>query len=252
MQRTNSFRRPSAGELDETVPNPGTEERDTLLSRSIPGSGSQTPDLEAGGRSARNGNGNGNGNGSSLLPSFVRGGSNNTTKKNGKKRRDSNEIFLDPRRAGGGGSGGGGLDGGYRRSEREHQQQRRLCTLITLLFIPLTLVLLLFTGTLHIRIPFLKDPHNHNPHPPTSGNGDGRQKVPIPISNNNGTFTLPPPTNKPRNEAFWTQGEKGVVASEDAKCSEMGVQILERGGNAVVSLVDLEMALDNDVYAISG
>jgi hypothetical protein len=31
----------------------------------------------------------------------------------------------------------------------------------------------------------------------------------------------------------------------------MGVQILERGGNAVVSLVDLEMALNNDVYAIS-
>lgn len=246
MQRTNSFRRPSAGELDETIPNPGTEERDTLLSRSNPGSGSQTPDLEAGGRSSRNGNGNGNG--SSLLPSFVRGGSNNTAKKNGKKRRDSNEIFLDPRRAGG--SGGGGSGGGYRRSEREHQQQRRLCTLITLLFIPLTLILLLFTGTLHIRIPFLKDPHNHNP--PTSGNGDGRQKVPIPISNNNGTFTLPPPTNKPRNEAFWTQGEKGVVASEDAKCSEMGVQILERGGNAVVSVIDLETAYDDDADAIPG
>jgi hypothetical protein len=245
MQRTNSFRRPSAGELDETIPNPGTEERDTLLSRSNPGSGSQTPDLEAGGRSARNGNGNG----SSLLPSFVRGGTTNTAKKNGKKRRDSNEIFLDPRRAGG--TGGGGLGGGYRRSEREQQQQRRLCTLITLLFIPLTLVLLLFTGTLHIRIPFLKDPHNHNPHPPTSGNGDGRQKVPIPISNNNGTFTLPPPTNKPRNEAFWTQGEKGVVASEDAKCSEMGVQILERGGNAVVSLVDREAAILHGIYAIS-
>ena len=196
MQRTNSFRRDAEGERE---PNAGTEERDTLLSRSA------TPDLEAAGRSSRKG---------SLLPSFARGG----TRANGKKRRDSNEnIFLDTRR-------------GSARTERE--QQRRLCIAITLIIIPLTFVFLLFTHTFHI--PWIHDRSDDTPpttNPPGS-HGDGPQHVPIPIK---GPFKLPPPTDVPRNDAFWTEGEKGVVASEDETCSKMGVDILKAGGNAVVS-----------------
>jgi hypothetical protein len=189
-------------------PNLATEERDTLLSRSV------TPDLEAAGSSSRSGTGSGNGR--SFLPNFTTRGS------NGKKRRNSNDhVLFDPRR----GNGGERLS----TSRIERDQQRRLCILVTVLIFPLTFILLLMTHTFHI--PWIHDRSSDLPpstDPPGKG-GDGPQHVPIPIGG------LPPPTNVPRNDAFWTQGEGGIVASEDETCSRMGVDILKAGGNAVVS-----------------
>ena len=210
MQRTNSNRSPDR--FRDREPNSGTEERDTLLSRTA------TPDLEGGvGSSSRSGNGNGR----SFLPTFATRGS------SGKKRRDSNDghVFLDPR-------GTNKRSRGSANSRLEREQQRRLCILVTVLLFPLTFVLLLITHTFHI--PWIHDSSSDLPpstNPPGKG-GDGPQHVPIPIS---GPFKLPPPTNVPRNDAFWTQGEGGLVASEDETCSRMGVDILKAGGNAVVS-----------------
>lgn len=67
--------------------------------------------------------------------------------------------------------------------------------------------------------------------PSTSPEDPNGPHVVVPIS----PINLPPPTGLPRNDAYLVEAQNGAVASEDITCSDMGVEVLRKGGNAVVS-----------------
>lgn len=150
-----------------------------------------------------------------LLPSPTTASS--STVRNGKKkatRRNSNSN----------GKTGGGRSGHHRRHPTVQQYTSRLCIAGTTGIIVIT-----FLFYLYFR-PATVDSGGLPTNGDGSGTGSGDPHVVIPADQ---PWKLPPPTGLPRNEAFLTKAESGAVASEDVTCSQMGTDILRKGGNAV-------------------
>ncbi len=109
-------------------------------------------------------------------------------------------------------------------SQTEIKRRRNLIICLIPLLTLVSLVLCVSAGA--IPNPFSSSPAN-------SSDGDSGNPHVILPTGPDGPFRLPPPTGLPRNEAFITHADHGAVASEDITCSNMGVDVLKEGGNAV-------------------
>ncbi len=105
------------------------------------------------------------------------------------------------------------------------QQRRLMCTVFPLLALA-TLLILMLSGA-------IPNPIGPTPHANQPASSDPKKDSPHVVIPTNRTYTLPPPTDLPRNPAYMTEAGHGAVASEDITCSNMGVDVLREGGNAV-------------------
>lgn len=106
----------------------------------------------------------------------------------------------------------------YKRTKPKHQRKRSPCwragTCAACIVLIINLVVL---STLLLDNSKAQHPTGPYPAPPSSGIGTGSQKG--------------------RNPAYLIEARNGAVASENGLCSEMGVEVLKDGGNAVDAAV---------------